>query len=162
MTSREADDPRSPSFASKRDRWLAIVVWISALLALGAGLSSGFLVRAEPRVAALALAACLGTPAFMLWTFYGTSYRLDAEELRIQCGPLRFRVLLGEITSVSPSRNPRSSPACSLDRLEIRYGGGRSRMLISPKDKSAFLNALLARCDQLMLRGEGLVLRGGT
>ena len=32
----------------------------------------------------------------------------------------------------------------SLDRLEIRYGGGR-RLLISPKDREGFLEAVVAR-----------------
>jgi len=162
VTSREMADPRSSPFPSKRDLWLEVVAWTGTLVAVGGGLSYGLLAGAEPRIAALAMTVSLVTPVFMLWTLYGTSYTLGADELRIQSGPFRFRVPLGEITAVFPSRNPRSAPACSLDRLEIRYGGGRSRMLISPKDKSAFLNALLARCDQLMLRGEGLVLRGGT
>jgi hypothetical protein len=130
---------------------------MSALLSVGAGLSWGFVVCPKHHVAALALTLCFGTPVFMLWTFYGTSYTLLADELRIRCGPLRFRVPLGEITSVSPSRNPRSGPACSLDRLEIRYGGRGSRILISPDDKRTFLEALLVRCDQLVLRGERLV-----
>jgi hypothetical protein len=95
----------------------------------------------------------------MLWTFYGTNYTLLADELLICSGPLRFHVPLGEITSVTPSRNPRSGPACSLDRLEIRYRE-RSRILISPIDKAAFLQALLRRCHQLVLRQDALVLRG--
>ena len=79
MTSLEGDDPRFPSFPSKRDLWLELVVWMSALVAVGVGLSGGFLARAEPRVAALAMTVCLGTPVFMFWTFYGTSYTFGAD-----------------------------------------------------------------------------------
>lgn len=147
------------SYRSKRDAWLAFVVWMGSLLSMGAGLLCGFATRAEPRVSAWAFILCLGAPAFLLWSLYGTSYTLLTDQLLIRSGPFRFRIPLAEITAVAPSRNPRSSPACSLDRLEIRYRGDRSRMLISPEDKAGFLEALRRRCDQLVLTSEGLVLQ---
>jgi PH (Pleckstrin Homology) domain-containing protein len=147
-------------YPSKRDAWLAFVVWMVSLLSLGAALLCGFATRAEPPVSAFALALCLGAPAFVLWSFYGTSYTLLADQLLIRSGPFRFRVPLAEITSVAPSRSPKSSPACSLDRLEIRYRGDRSRILISPEDKAGFLEALGRRCGQLVPKSEGLVLQG--
>jgi len=157
----ERADPAAPSFyPSKRDQWLAFVVWMGSLLSIGAGLSCWFATRAEPRISAFVLTLCLGVPAFMLWSFYGTSYTLLADQLLIRSGPFRFRVPLSEITSVAPSRNPRSSPACSLDRLEICYRGDRSRILVSPEDKAGFLEGLVRRCDQLVLRGDALVLQG--
>jgi len=133
---------------------------MGSLLSIGAGLSCEFASRPGPPISAVVLSLCLGAPAAMLWSFYGTSYTLGADQLLIRSGPFRFRVALGEITSVAPSRDPRSSPACSLDRLEIRYRGDQSRMLISPADKPAFLEALLRRCDQLVRHGDQLVLRG--
>jgi hypothetical protein len=151
-------DPQSSRFPSKRDRWLEWVVWPGTLLSFTGGLVSAFAIPA-PHIAVLTSTISFGAPALMLWTFYGTSYTLLTDELRICSGPLRFHVPLGEITSVTPSRNPRSSPACSLDRLEIQYGQ-RSRILVSPVDKAAFLQALLRRCDQLVLHQDGLVLRG--
>jgi hypothetical protein len=154
-----ADPAGASVYPSKRDAWLAFVVWMVSLLSLGAALLCGFATRGEPRVSALAFILCLGAPAFVLWSFYGTSYTLLADQLRIRSGPFRFRVPLAEITAVAPSRSPMSSPACSLDRLEIRYRGDRSRMLISPEDKAGFLEALRRRCDQLVLTSEGLVLQ---
>ena len=157
----EQGDAMAPSFyPSKRDPWLVFVAWMSSLLSIGAGLSSRFASRAGSRSSLFIVSLCLGAPAFMLWSFYGTSYTLHADQLRIRSGPFRFLVPLSNITSVTPSRDPRSSPACSLDRLEVRYRGGRSRILISPKDKAAFLEALVRRCDQLVPRGDRLVLRG--
>ena|GEM_PF-365909 len=163
MSLQPGGDPAgASSYPSKRDAWLAFVVWMGSLLSMGGGLLCGFAIRAEPRVSALAFMLCLGAPAFLLWSFYGTSYALLADQLLIRSGPFRFRVPLVEITAVAPSRNPRSSPACSLDRLEIRYRGDRSRMLISPEDKAGFLEALQRRCDQLVLTSEGLVLRAAA
>jgi len=152
--------PVAPSiYPSKRDRWLEIVVWMASLLSIGAGLSS-FALRAGPGISLLLMALCLAAGAFMLWSFYGTNYTLLADRLVVRSGPFRFRVLLAEITSIAPSRNPISSPACSLDRLEIRYRGGRSRILISPEDKPGFLEALALRCEGLVRLGDRLVLRG--
>ena len=78
--------------------------------------------------------------------------------LDIRSGPFRFRVPLGEVISVEPSRNPLSSPACSLDRLLIRYG--RRQIMVSPKDRLAFLDALARRGSQLVRDGDR-VIKGG-
>jgi len=78
---------------------------------------------------------------FAMWTLLGTSYTLDATMLQVRCGPFRWRIALDEIHSVTATRDSRSGPALSLDRLRIDYGSGRS-MLISPRDQQAFLRDL--------------------
>ncbi len=80
----------------------------------------------------------------MIWLLAGTRYTLTDSDLRVRCGPFRWRVALAEILSVTPTRNPLSSPAPSLDRLCIEYGSGKS-IMISPKDKEAFLDELELR-----------------
>ena len=60
---------------------------------------------------------------------------------------MRYKVPLAEVTAVRSTRNPLSSPALSLDRLEITYG--RRRIMISPEDKARFLKELEARCPRL-------------
>lgn len=42
---------------------------------------------------------------------------------------------------MAPTRGPLSSPALSLDRLRIEYGK-RGVVLISPREKEAFVRAL--------------------
>ncbi len=104
------------------------------------------------------LLALLGSAAaFMIWVLYSTDYTLNQKELLIRCGPFRYRVRLGEIDSVTPSRNPLSSPACSLDRLLVTWSDGRKKILISPSRKSEFLQELNRRCEQLTRKGDGLV-----
>jgi hypothetical protein len=43
--------------------------------------------------------------------------------------------------------DPLSSPACSLDRLLLRYGS--RRIMISPADKIGFLAELQLRCPRV-------------
>ena len=59
---------------------------------------------------------------------------------------------LAAIDVVEPTRNPLSSPACSLERLWIRYG--EKQIMISPLDKAGFLRALVQRTPQLEPFGE--------
>ena len=90
------------------------------------------------------LAIMLPIIAFILHMFYKTTYRInESNELIIKCG-LIFNsvVLISKIKSISRTRNPISSPAPSLDRIELKYGKWDS-VLISPKDKQGLTNELL-------------------
>ena len=130
----------SERFVSKRDAWLVAVLWSASLVdfALAAWLGLG--VHAAPAfVAPLLLAA----GAFQLHVLYATDYTLEGDTLRIRASLFRWRVPLAAIDSIEPTRNPLASPACSLDRLLIRYG--ERRIMISPLDRAGFLRALAAR-----------------
>ncbi len=89
---------------------------------------------------------CTGTLLMLLaiWFMLGTSYTLGKDTLLIHCGPARWRIALREIRSVRPSRDARSSPALSLDRLRIEYGAGRW-ILISPRERDEFVADLERR-----------------
>lgn len=146
------------TFESKRDAWLVALIW-GAVLVCGYSALAQFWSGAPLGIRAPALIGLGASAAFMLWVLYGTRYRLSDTELLILCGPFRYRVLLKEIRSVEPSRNPLSSPACSLDRLAIRWGAGGKRILISPEDKSAFMRILKERSAQLDWEGKRLLSR---
>lgn len=145
--------PDTAVFPSKRDAWLVLALWgaVAALLAAGFDLLQAP-VAGELRIAGPLVAGA--TAGLLLWVLYGTDYRLEAEEIRIRSGPFRFRVPLAAIESVRPSRSPWSSPACSLDRILIRYG--RRRILISPADREGFYRALQARRPDLRRDGDAL------
>ena len=82
-------------------------------------------------------------------------YEIGSDDLAIQCLFSRIRIPLNEIVSVRRTRNPRSSPALSLDRLAIERSKGRS-VRISPKRRDHFLTELALRAG---LRREGAGLR---
>ena len=59
---------------------------------------------------------------------------------------------------MTPTRNPLSSPALSLDRLRVthRASSGERGLLISPADTAGFLAALAEHCPQLVRTSDGL------
>ena len=127
-------------FVSKRDGWLVAVLWAASLVDFGVAAWLWLGPRGAPAfVAPLLLAAGV----FQLHVLYATDYVVESDALRIRASFLRWRVPLAAIESIEPTRNPLSSPACSLDRLLIRYAG--RRIMISPADQAAFLRALASR-----------------
>lgn len=146
----------SSTFQSKRDVWIVALIWLGAMIAIFAGFDQ-FSSEASLWLRVPMLVVLVALAGLMLWILYGTNYSFTEDSLLIVCGPFRYRVPLSEIDAVRPSRNPLSSPACSLDRLLIAWRGGRRRILISPEAKLGFLRELDERCPRLRLEGERLV-----
>jgi uncharacterized membrane protein YdbT with pleckstrin-like domain len=119
---------------SKIDKWFYAVVVGTALLPFPLGL-------VDPLAFWLTLAICGGVVAFILWLYRATKYVITDDKLMVHGGLFKVDIPKSSITSVTDSRNPLSSPAFSLDRLRINHGDGKT-ILISPKDKSAFLGDL--------------------
>ena len=80
----------------------------------------------------------LGLP---IWMLLSTYYQVGEHELKVRCGPFVWRIDRSSIQSIKPSRTLLSSPALSLDRLEIRYGDHRS-IMVSPLSREAFIEDL--------------------
>lgn len=78
-----------------------------------------------------------------------TRYTLDGETLYVRSGPFSEQILLADIVSIEETRNPRSAPALSLDRLAIIHKAGRT--VISPKNKALFVKELLNRNPAVQL-----------
>ncbi len=80
----------------------------------------------------------------ILFLMYDTTYKIDQNRLIIRFSILyRTSISIQEIKRIKQTNNPLSSPAASLDRLDIRYGKSGS-VLISPKDKQAFIDAIIS------------------
>jgi hypothetical protein len=134
----------SERFVSKRDAWIVAVLWTASLVDFGVAAWLWLGLRGEPAfVAPLLVVAGL----FQLHVLYTTAYVVDGDTLRIRASFFRWRIPLAAIDSIEPTRNPLSSPACSLDRLLIRHGGGR-RVMVSPADKAGFLRAIAERAPR--------------
>ena len=77
--------------------------------------------------------------------FLTTKYILEGDTLLIQSGFLyKKKMNISEVQKIIESNNPLSSPAASLDRLEIRKTTW-DYVLISPKQKEDFIQAMLER-----------------
>ena len=83
-----------------------------------------------------------------VWILAGTWYAFDGGSLVVQCGPFRWRIPVEQIYAVRDSSSLRSGPALSMQRLEIRFANERC-MLISPRDRAAFLAELRRQAPRL-------------
>ncbi len=76
---------------------------------------------------------------FVANIFLNTYYQLAGNTLRIKCGIFYNQVIdINTIRKISETNDAISSPATSLDRLEILYNKFDS-VLISPKEKLEFI-----------------------
>ena len=138
-------------FTSRVDAWLFAIGPLAGMAAVAVALPLAMQSGSVPDVMVLlAVVAC--TLILPLWLLLGTSYTLTADELLIRSGPFRWRIALGDVHEVSPSRSWISSPALSLDRLRIRYGAGRS-ILVSPREKQRFIDSLRERRPSVLVTG---------
>jgi len=73
---------------------------------------------------------------------YFITYILDEKDLIVKiCFFYVLKIAYSSITSVKETKNPLSSLAMSIDRIEIKFGNGDC-VLISPKNKKEFLKVL--------------------
>lgn len=127
------------TFKSKIDIWIVVLLVISIAVPLVMLILYGSNSKELGSGAVLMIFALV--IALPLWLFTSTKYVVNDDSLRIQSGPFRWNIPVKDITSVSETRNPISSPALSLDRLKLQYGEGKS-ILVSPREKFEFLEAI--------------------
>lgn len=126
-------------FRSAIDWWFYAVIVVSGIVVAVAVfplLKSGQ--TGQVVVAGVMALIAVGLP---VWLLLSTYYRVEAGSLEVRSGPFRWTIALSEIEQVRGSRSVLSSPALSLNRLEVRYGRGAS-ILLSPRDRQGFLNAI--------------------
>lgn len=122
-------------FKSKRDWWLGWIIWLVVALPPVMLIKSGEY---------LYLPVCIPVALFVCWIWFRTGYTVTEKELEIKSGFIQFKIPLEEIIRIRKSNSPFSSPALSLDRLEIRYGNSK-KVLISPENKESFIKAIRKR-----------------
>lgn len=130
-------------FESKRDAWL---VWMmrgipaAVLLVIGYAWYMSHHDLRGPIIGAFIL--LFAEIFFFEAILRSTYYMIEGATLLIRSSGITWRVPIAEIRSITPTRSPSSSPALSLDRLQIEYGG--RRILVSPEDRHKFIAALRA------------------
>jgi hypothetical protein len=129
-------------YRSQVDSWLLVVFALSAVAAAGACLTllyyGSYL---EWMVGGLTLMVGIGLP---LWILNSTTYTVTTGFLVVRSGPFHWGVPLRQISKITPTNNPLSSPALSLDRLKIDYSDVKS-IMISPENRREFLADLRSR-----------------
>lgn len=137
-------------FPSKRDWWIVGLTWLGIIVSVVGGLMPMVVGDASWTELVVMASLVLGMDVLMLWVLYGTGYTVNPDQLVIQCGPFNLPVTLNGIESITPTRSPWSSPACSLDRLKIVYGVSKQTVMISPADKFGLLSAIVQQCPMLV------------
>jgi len=81
---------------------------------------------------------------FIAYLMYQTKYTITDTTLVVKSGfMVHIKIAVSDIISVSKTDSILSAPANSItDRIEIKYQGKKS-VIISPKERDAFLNQLL-------------------
>jgi hypothetical protein len=131
-------------FESKRDLWLLFILRVMPLVLLLVIADVWYLQHHDMRGP---IAGAFILIVFELFFFESvlrsTYYVIDAGTLVIRSSVFAWRVPIAEIRSITPTRSALSSPALSLDRLRIEYGG--KSILVSPEDRQRFIEALRAK-----------------
>lgn len=83
--------------------------------------------------------------AFIVYLFLETKYYIKGDILQVKAGFLvNKKIKIMSIQSVMKTDSVLSAPANSItDRIEIKYEDSKS-VIISPKEKAAFVTELLA------------------
>ena len=146
-------------YRSKKDWWLVGLVWGAVLAPLIFGLFNVLAPFGNPELGWALVRAGVIALAAVLLTTYPLNYEITETELVARCGFMRWRVPLASIEEVRPTRNPASAPTWSLDRLRVEYvkGGVTRALLVSPKDKAAFMRDLADAAPGLEMRGDHVV-----
>jgi len=127
-------------FSTKIDGWLIPIVVLS-VGGLVAALLAVLVLETPWPIRVLTAAVTAAVILLLFAVFKNTYYTVRDDALRIVSGPFRWTVPLADIRDITPTRNPLSSPALSIDRLKISYGN-KKFVLISPDDKDGFLRTV--------------------
>jgi hypothetical protein len=144
-------------YPSKIDLWIGVLLAMGplvCLVTLAALLASG-----ETEGLAVGVGSTVFLFAIYLGLVFPMRYGIDDKHILVRHGLVTQRIPLRDITEVAPTRNPLSSPALSLERLNIKFGEGFFRSaMISPSEREPFLAELAAKAG-LVREGDRLVRR---
>lgn len=131
-------------YRSKIDHWLWILIMATMLVSVFAPIFT------EPSIDGISLLILLIStllPSLLIWNIYtDTHYTIfdDNRTLRVKSGfIINSRYDINKITRIRNTRTWLSSPALSIDRIEITFGR-YNKVIISPLHKEAFINHLLS------------------
>lgn len=123
------------NFKSKKDIWLSVLIW-------GVIIIMFFMMITEQNLV-MFIAGILNN-ALLLWLWFGTSYKIDDENLIVKNGPFKSTIDIKSIKKLRATKTLLAGPALSIDRIEIQYKRYDS-VIVSPKEKNKFIESLLSK-----------------
>jgi hypothetical protein len=133
------------TYPSRVDWWLAVLM-VLPVIGSGAALASGIAAGASVTIG-IGVGSLVLYLALVFGLIYPMSYAIDADGFRLRAGLQRLHVPWDRVIKAELSRNPTSSAALSLKRINVEYrkpNGKETYVLISPPDREAFLADLVA------------------
>jgi len=128
------------TFKSKIDIWLIIVLTLTVIASIAGAFSIVYADVTAINIVIATFVFLIGA-VLPIWLIMTTEYVVSDEYIKVSCGPFKWDVNISSISDIKETKNPLSSPALSLDRLEIHYNNGK-KIIVSPKNKIDFLSAI--------------------
>ena len=131
-------------FRSRYDLWLKIIFAITNVMMLGSVVVLIRNGRLDSVIEAIFTAAIF---VGVVWMQFATYYRVDDDALFVRCGPLHWTIPIASIIDMTPTDDPTSGPALSLQRVRVEFtkNGEKDEILISPEDREGFMREVRAR-----------------
>jgi hypothetical protein len=120
-------------FFSKKDPIVGIIFFG----VMGTGVVSTFVSHSHLAFKIIMLFGLLYVSSF----WFGTSYKIDDQEIKIKSGPFTTIVPIKEINRIRKIKTLQSAPALSFDRIAVDWGKNNS-VIISPREKEEFIRVL--------------------
>ncbi len=132
-------------FQSKKDILYFIAIWGTVLISIFGSFfdTELFTIKLVDYLIVIIIAV-------LIWIWFGTGYKIEDDVLNVQCGPFKRKLNIKEIRKVSKVKSIITSPALSIDRLEIYYDK-YNLIRISPKNESEFIDLLLNENPEIQL-----------
>jgi hypothetical protein len=124
-------------YPSKVDWWLPVVLTIPPILDLGIGI---FLLSINKQLGLVVIALGVVIGIVIAALVFPCRYTVTDTEVLIRCGLIHQRIALRDIVGVTPTSNPLSAPALSLQRVRIDLKQGYR--LVSPADRAGFIREI--------------------
>jgi hypothetical protein len=137
------------TYPTKVDWWVAVLL-VFPVIGGGIALISG-LINGTPSMLWIG-AGSLVLYLLLLWGLVlPMLYAIGEDGFRLRAGRMNLHVPFDRLIKAEMSRNPLSSPALSLKRINIEYkkpNGRETFVLISPPDRERFLADLVAASNR--------------
>lgn len=123
-------------FPCKHDLWISIIVWVTLFMAL----YNTYLGNAPSSIKGMMGFILL----FIGWIWFKTGYLILDGLMVTWSGPFRNKVPVKYITRIDRTKNIFFSPSFSFSNA-IKLTVGNKRIVVSPRNRKAFIDALVAQ-----------------